>query len=69
MQQGLMCYPMGGTIDGRQGDHLLLAPPFIVSDAELEEIIRGAVWRKELKHHVNEPGFRPPPRTMSAIGG
>jgi cyclic pyranopterin phosphate synthase len=39
------------------------------SDGELEEIIRGAVWRKELKHRVNEPGFRAPPRTMSAIGG
>jgi cyclic pyranopterin phosphate synthase len=39
------------------------------SDADLERIIRDAVWRKELKHHVNEPGFRAPPRTMSAIGG
>jgi cyclic pyranopterin phosphate synthase len=39
------------------------------SDGELEAIVRDAVWRKELKHHVNEPGFRPPPRTMSAIGG
>jgi cyclic pyranopterin phosphate synthase len=39
------------------------------TDAELERIIRDAVWRKELKHHVGEPGFRPPPRTMSAIGG
>ena len=39
------------------------------SDAKLEELIRNAVWRKELKHHVGEPGFRPPPRTMSAIGG
>jgi GTP 3',8-cyclase len=38
-------------------------------DAELERIVRDAVWRKELKHHVNEPGFRPPPRTMSRIGG
>jgi cyclic pyranopterin phosphate synthase len=38
-------------------------------EAELEAIVRDAVWRKELKHHVNEPGFRPPPRTMSAIGG
>jgi GTP 3',8-cyclase len=38
-------------------------------DSDLETIIRDAVWRKELKHHVNEPGFRPPPRTMSAIGG
>jgi cyclic pyranopterin phosphate synthase len=39
------------------------------SDAELEAVVRDAVWRKELKHRVNEPGFRPPARTMSAIGG
>jgi cyclic pyranopterin phosphate synthase len=39
------------------------------SDPELERIIRDAVWRKELKHRVGEPGFRQPPRTMSAIGG
>jgi cyclic pyranopterin phosphate synthase len=38
-------------------------------DAELERIVRDAVWRKELKHRVNEPGFRQPARTMSAIGG
>jgi cyclic pyranopterin phosphate synthase len=39
------------------------------SDAELEQTVRDAVWRKELKHHVGEAGFRQPPRTMSAIGG
>ena len=39
------------------------------SDAEIERVIRDAVWRKELKHHVGEPGFRAPPRSMSAIGG
>jgi GTP 3',8-cyclase len=39
------------------------------SDTQLEEVIRDAVWRKELKHHVGEPGFRQPARTMSAIGG
>jgi GTP 3',8-cyclase len=38
-------------------------------DSELELIVRDAVWRKELKHRVNDPGFRPPSRTMSAIGG
>jgi GTP 3',8-cyclase len=38
-------------------------------DGELERIIRDAVWRKELKHHVGEPGFIQPGRTMSAIGG
>jgi cyclic pyranopterin phosphate synthase len=36
---------------------------------ELAQIIRDAVWRKELKHHVGEPGFIQPARTMSAIGG
>jgi GTP 3',8-cyclase len=39
------------------------------SDGELERIVREAVWRKELKHHVGERGFRQPARTMSAIGG
>ncbi|HWF35687.1 MAG TPA: GTP 3',8-cyclase MoaA [Solirubrobacteraceae bacterium] len=38
-------------------------------DAELEEVIRDAVWRKELKHHVGEAGFVRPARSMSAIGG
>jgi GTP 3',8-cyclase len=38
-------------------------------DRELERIIRAAVWRKELKHHIGEPGFIQPVRTMSAIGG
>ncbi|HET9123658.1 MAG TPA: GTP 3',8-cyclase MoaA, partial [Solirubrobacteraceae bacterium] len=39
------------------------------TDAELIQIIRDAVWRKELKHHVGEPGFIQPARSMSAIGG
>jgi len=39
------------------------------SDEELEQIIRDAVWRKELKHHVGEAGFVRPARSMSAIGG
>jgi adenosylmethionine-8-amino-7-oxononanoate aminotransferase len=46
MDAGLMVYPMGGTIDGQRGDHVLLAPPFIVSDSELDQIVerlRGAV--------------------------
>jgi GTP 3',8-cyclase len=40
-----------------------------VDDDALEEIIRAAVWRKELKHHVGEKGFIQPARSMSAIGG
>ncbi|GMQ49220.1 aspartate aminotransferase family protein [Vibrio sp. 10N] len=39
MEQGLMCYPMSGTIDGKQGHHVLLAPPFIIADAELDELV------------------------------
>jgi len=39
MKRGLMVFPMGGTIDGRSGDHVLLAPPFIVSEADLGEIV------------------------------
>jgi cyclic pyranopterin phosphate synthase len=39
------------------------------TDDVLEQIIRDAVWKKELKHHVGEPGFIQPARSMSAIGG
>lgn len=39
MEAGLMCYPGSGTIDGKLGDHILLAPPFIVEDAQLGEIV------------------------------
>jgi cyclic pyranopterin phosphate synthase len=38
-------------------------------DDEVERVIRDAVWRKELKHHINDPGFVQPARTMSRIGG
>jgi cyclic pyranopterin phosphate synthase len=39
------------------------------SDEDLAGIVREAVWRKELKHHINEPGFVQPERSMSQIGG
>jgi adenosylmethionine-8-amino-7-oxononanoate aminotransferase len=39
MAEGLMVYPMGGTVDGKCGDHVLLAPPFIASESELEQIV------------------------------
>ncbi|MBL8327447.1 MAG: aspartate aminotransferase family protein [Rubrivivax sp.] len=39
LQRGLLCYPSGGTVDGSQGDHVLLAPPFTVSIAHLEELV------------------------------
>ena len=39
MAAGLMTYPMGGTVDGVQGDHLVLAPPFIIDAAHIETIV------------------------------
>ncbi|MBI1217345.1 MAG: aspartate aminotransferase family protein [Rhodobacteraceae bacterium] len=38
-EAGLICYPMGGTIDGVRGDHILLAPPFIIEDAQIGELV------------------------------
>ena len=45
-EAGLICYPMAGTIDGKRGDHILLAPPFIIDDAQIGELadkLAGAV--------------------------
>jgi len=39
MAHGLLVYPMGGTIDGQNGDHVLLAPPFIATAANIDEIV------------------------------
>jgi adenosylmethionine-8-amino-7-oxononanoate aminotransferase len=39
MDDGLLCYPMGGTIDGVRGDHVLVAPPFIVTEVHLDELV------------------------------
>lgn len=36
---GLICYPMGGTLDGKHGDHVLLAPPFISESDHLAEVV------------------------------
>ena len=37
--EGLICYPMPGTRDGRKGDHILLAPPFIATETDLDEMV------------------------------
>jgi adenosylmethionine-8-amino-7-oxononanoate aminotransferase len=39
LKVGLMCYTMGGTLDGVKGDHVLLAPPFILEEAQLDELV------------------------------
>jgi len=36
---GLICYPMNGTIDGQFGDHILIAPPFIITDDQIDELV------------------------------
>ncbi|MDO6523640.1 aspartate aminotransferase family protein [Shimia thalassica] len=38
-EEGLICYPMAGTRDGRQGDHVLLAPPFIIEETQIDELV------------------------------
>jgi adenosylmethionine-8-amino-7-oxononanoate aminotransferase len=48
MKNGLMCYTMGGTLDGVAGDHVMLAPPFITSEAQLDEIV------DKLAHSIDE---------------
>jgi adenosylmethionine-8-amino-7-oxononanoate aminotransferase len=39
MRAGLLCYPMGGTVDGQRGDHILLAPPYVVDETQLDELV------------------------------
>ena len=39
LEAGLLCYPTGGTVDGVQGDHVLFAPPFIVTEGQLDELV------------------------------
>jgi adenosylmethionine-8-amino-7-oxononanoate aminotransferase len=39
MNRGLMVYPMGGTVDGSRGDHVLLAPPFIIDSAAIDTVV------------------------------
>ena len=39
MLRGLTCYPMPGCVDGRRGDHVLLAPPFVITESQLDELV------------------------------
>jgi adenosylmethionine-8-amino-7-oxononanoate aminotransferase len=38
-RQGLICYPAGGTADGYSGDHVLIAPPYIIDETHVDEIV------------------------------
>ena len=39
MARGLIVYPMGGTLDGQRGDHVLIAPPFVSTPEDIAEIV------------------------------
>ena len=56
MARGLMVYPMGGTIDGRRGDHVLLAPPFIVSPTEIGLMVDRLADAVDAAIHAATPG-------------
>ena len=43
MERGLMCYPGAGTVDGKRGNHILLAPPFIIEQAHVDELVEKLV--------------------------
>ena len=59
MAEGLMCYPMGGTVDGKAGDHILLAPPFIIEEAHIGEIVErlGRALDKMLPRTAAASGY------------
>jgi adenosylmethionine-8-amino-7-oxononanoate aminotransferase len=42
---GLACYAAQGTIDGKIGDHVLLAPPFIFTNNEMDMLVVGWLWQ------------------------
>ncbi len=68
--EGLICYPMGGTIDGLRGDHVLLAPPFILEDTHVEEIVDklGRALRCGPADRLKPaPGDHPMPRLASQL--
>ena len=51
--RGLACYPGSGTVDGHQGDHILLAPPYIATGGEIDEIVERLNWG--LQDALNTP--------------
>ncbi len=55
-ENGLMCYPMGGTIDGQRGDHVLFAPPYIVTEEQIGDIV--ALFAKTVDQVFSGEGKR-----------
>ena len=63
MEEGLICYPGGGTVDGKNGAHILLAPPFIYTEANVEELVAKLVVilgdvKIDRRRHSSAPEIR-----------
>ena len=58
MARGLACYPMNGTIDGARGDHILLAPPFIVTPKRSQ---RSSIFSMKASRRLSRSHDRPGP--------
>ncbi|MFP6711734.1 MAG: aspartate aminotransferase family protein [Rhodospirillales bacterium] len=52
-ENGMICYPMGGTIDGENGDHVLLAPPFIATKSDIDLIVDKLSHAIQTVIHLN----------------
>jgi len=52
IKNGLLVYPMGGTIDGKSGDHVLMAPPYIVSETEIDQIV--ALLKQSIEESLSQ---------------
>jgi Adenosylmethionine-8-amino-7-oxononanoate aminotransferase len=44
LKNGLMVYPMGGTVDGKRGHHVLLAPPFTLKQSDINEVVERLAY-------------------------
>lgn len=56
MSRGLLVYPMGGTVDGQQGDHILIAPPFIITESQLDFV--ADTLETVIKQEISQLGTR-----------
>lgn len=61
MREGLLVYAIGGTLDGQSGDHILIAPPYIVSDAEIDRIVEmfAAAFSRAVVRALDAPSPAP----------
>jgi len=67
LEAGVLTYPMQGSVDGKRGDHLLLAPPFTISSAQIEILataLNKAIGELDRAHHA-EPGGHPAKSSVS----